>query len=197
MAFSIMGQNAATWKPVEGKHASIFGMHDRVGTSEDASSGNMLLNADLAAATNALRNVTITKATLLQCHNNFGVPLGVTINCLPKNEVIDTGDRQGQMQMASLRNAVAQAVTQACACVQIHFYHHPQHLHQHPLHPLRGRRIPPAGHGVAQDLWQVHCLQPCQTGCAGGSQLLLPLCTREPPGCQSAQDQQAHCGRRH
>lgn len=33
------------------------------------------------------------QATLLQCHNNFGVPLGVTINCLPKNEVIDTGDR--------------------------------------------------------------------------------------------------------
>lgn len=102
MAFSIMGQNAATWKPVEGKHASIFGMHDRAGMSssstssgvdDNVGSNSMLLNADLAAATNALRNVTITKATLLQCHNNFGVPLGVTINCLPKNEVIDTGDR--------------------------------------------------------------------------------------------------------
>lgn len=94
MAFSMMGQNAATWKPVEGKHASIFGMQDRVGLSssaEDAAGSgggsSMLLNADLAAATNALRNVTITKATLLQSHNNFGVPLGVTINCLPKNEV--------------------------------------------------------------------------------------------------------------
>ena len=103
MAFSIMGQNAATWKPVEGKHASIFGMHDRSGmvsTTDDASGGNMLLNADLAAATNALRNVTITEATLLQCHNNFGVPLGVSINCLPKNEVIDTGDRQGHSATA-------------------------------------------------------------------------------------------------
>ena len=60
----------------------------------------MLLNADLAAATNALRNVTITEATLLQCHNNFGVPLGVSINCLPKNEVIDTGDRQGHFCIA-------------------------------------------------------------------------------------------------
>lgn len=100
MAFSMMGQNAATWKPVEGKHASIFGMQDRVGglsssaaDSDGTGSSSMLLNADLAAATNALRNVTITKATLLQSHNNFGVPLGVTISCLPKNEVIDTGDR--------------------------------------------------------------------------------------------------------
>lgn len=60
---------------MEGKHASIFGMNDRVGmassssTGEDASScnggGNMLLNADLAAATNALRNVTITKVIIL------------------------------------------------------------------------------------------------------------------------------------
>ena len=98
-----MGQTAATWKPVEGKHAAIFGMQDVSGTSscspddmlssEGGGGGNMLLNADLAAANNALRNVTITKATLLQCHNTFGVPLGVTINCLPRNEVVDTGDR--------------------------------------------------------------------------------------------------------
>lgn len=95
-----MGQTAATWKPVEGKHAAIFGNHDfsddhqtSSSSGADGSSSSTLLNADLAAATNALRNVTITKATLLQSHNTFGVPLGVTINCLPKNEVVDTGDR--------------------------------------------------------------------------------------------------------
>ena len=106
-AFSVMGPNAASWKPVEGKHASIFGMDDTldmVGTGADAGggpggssggggNGSMLLNADLAAATNALRNVTITKATLLQSYNTFGVPLGVTVSCLPKNEVVDTGDK--------------------------------------------------------------------------------------------------------
>ena len=98
-AFSVMGPNAASWKPVEGKHASIFGVDESfngTSTSSDASaqnSGSMLLNADLAAATNALRNVTVTKATLLQSYNTFGVPLGVTVSCLPKNEVVDTGDR--------------------------------------------------------------------------------------------------------
>ncbi len=101
-AFSVMGPNAACWKPVDGKHASIFGVDDGFSLNDslsssvsDASSagGSMLLNADLAAATNALRNVTIIKATLLQCYNNFGVPLGVSVSCLPKNEAIDTGDR--------------------------------------------------------------------------------------------------------
>jgi len=110
-AFSVMGPNAASWKPVEGKHASIFGMDDNFDVSSStgsemggggggggssmssAAGGSMLLNADLAAATNALRNVTITKATLLQSYNTFGVPLGVTVSCLPKNEVVDTGDK--------------------------------------------------------------------------------------------------------
>ena len=102
-AFSVMGPNAASWKPVEGKQASIFGVDDSFGNSIDGSSttgagmtgagGNMLLHADLAAATNALRNVTITKATLLQSYNTFGVPLGVTVSCLPRNEVVDTGDK--------------------------------------------------------------------------------------------------------
>jgi hypothetical protein len=96
-AFSMMGPNAATWKPVEGKHASIFGTEDSIGvddaTSSNSTSSSMMLNADLAAATNSLRNVTITKATLLQSYNTFGVPLGVSINCLPRNEVVDTGDK--------------------------------------------------------------------------------------------------------
>lgn len=103
-AFSVMGPNAASWKPVEGKHASIFGIDDTFdmtamgadaggGCPGGSGGGSMLLNADLAAATNALRNVTITKATLLQSYNTFGVPLGVTVSCLPKNEVVDTGDK--------------------------------------------------------------------------------------------------------
>ena len=118
-AFAMMGPSAATWKPVEGKHATIFGMEDSMdgsagsgldagsagatatGASADsaaggaagAGGGSMLLNADFQAATNALRNVTVTKATLLQSYNTFGVPLGVTVSCLPKNEVVDTGDR--------------------------------------------------------------------------------------------------------
>jgi hypothetical protein len=81
--FSVMGPTAATWKPCEGKGASIFGMDGSIHS----------IDADLTTATNAIKNVTIRKATLLQSYNTFPVALGVSINCLPCNEVVDTGDK--------------------------------------------------------------------------------------------------------
>ena len=72
--FSLMGQNAATWKPVEGKHASMFGIDDTIGMSasaDDSGNGNMMLNADLAQAHNTLRNVTITKAEVQQVSRSY------------------------------------------------------------------------------------------------------------------------------
>jgi hypothetical protein len=81
--FSVMGPTAATWKPVEGKGASIFGI--------DGNSPS--IDTDFTSATNAIKNVTIRKATLLQSFNTFPVALGVSINCLPHNEVVDTGDK--------------------------------------------------------------------------------------------------------
>lgn len=199
MAFSIMGQNAATWKPVEGKHASIFGMHDRAGmasssaSGEDGSSSNMLLNADLAAATNALRNVTITKATLLQCHNNFGVPLGVTVNCLPKNEVIDTGDRY---TFTTIPNTSINTPFTLYEAGESH------------QQAMEWRKT--FGKFTASNLStqvRTHFCTCCLVflltsdvlgaGCVGGAKLLLRLCPREPPGRQPAAHQQACRGRGH
>ena len=90
-----MGPTAATWRPVEGKHAAIFGTDDSGTTMMDSNmnSGELNIDADLSATTNALRNATITKATLLQSYNSFPVPLGVTVNCLPCNKVVDVGDK--------------------------------------------------------------------------------------------------------
>lgn len=51
------------------------------------------MSYDLGSTLNSLKNATITKATILQSYNTFPVPLGVTISCLPTNEVCDTGDR--------------------------------------------------------------------------------------------------------
>jgi hypothetical protein len=82
--FSVMGPTAATWKPVEGKGPQIFGIDGNNTTS---------LDTDFTGATNAIKNVTIRKATLLQSYNTFPVALGVSINCLPSNEVVDTGDK--------------------------------------------------------------------------------------------------------
>lgn len=109
--FSAMGPTAATWKPVDGKHMNIFGIDDGFSGASTGSSagemhgaggaggvdvsggGSMVLNSSLDAAMTSLKNATITKATILQSHNTFPVPLGVTINCLPCNEVCDTGDK--------------------------------------------------------------------------------------------------------
>jgi hypothetical protein len=81
--FSVMGPTAATWKPVEGRGASIFGIDGNTHS----------IDTDFTSATNAIKNVTIRKATLLQSYNTFPVALGVSINCLPCNEVVDTGDK--------------------------------------------------------------------------------------------------------
>jgi hypothetical protein len=57
-AFSVMGPNAASWKPVEGKHPIIFGVDDNLdchtmtgadisgGPGSTAQGGNMLLITD-------------------------------------------------------------------------------------------------------------------------------------------------------
>jgi hypothetical protein len=91
--FSMMGPEAASWKPMDGKHASIFGSDDQhIGGGMDDPSA-MMLSSDLSAATGSLRNATITKATLLQSHNTFPVPLGVIVSCLPRREVVETGDK--------------------------------------------------------------------------------------------------------
>lgn len=77
--FSQMGPDAATWRTIDGKAASIFGSDDVGQTSSDMDMGNTKLSSDLSVASHSLKNVTITKATLLQTWNNFPVPLGVTV----------------------------------------------------------------------------------------------------------------------
>lgn len=85
--FHLIGPDAATWRPVEGKHAQIFGLENMPGMAAEAN------GSDMVNPSTSLRNVNITKATLLQSHNTFDVPLGVTVNCLPKMEAVDTGDK--------------------------------------------------------------------------------------------------------
>lgn len=59
-SFSAMGPSAATWKPVDGRQAAIFGTDDM---TIDDPGGQMKLNADLSTAVNSLKNVTITKVS--------------------------------------------------------------------------------------------------------------------------------------
>jgi hypothetical protein len=71
----------------------MFGSDDAMtGSGSNTGQSNFIEN-DYTTATNSLKNVTITKATILQSYNTFGMPLGVSVNCLPSCEVCDTGDK--------------------------------------------------------------------------------------------------------
>lgn len=86
----MMGPGTASWRPLFGKHAAVFGMEneDSMGTLNGMNNGpSMMLSSDLNEANSALQGAIITGATVLQCYNNFPVPLGVNVNCLPKREV--------------------------------------------------------------------------------------------------------------
>jgi len=76
------GETATSWKPIDGKQVHMFGENSH----EDA-------NIDPSCATNALKGATIVSARLLETRNEYPFTLGVTVSCLPRNEIVDTGDK--------------------------------------------------------------------------------------------------------
>jgi len=80
--FQKQGELAATWKPREGKQASVFGLYDAFDNS-----------LDHQTATNALKGAMIKKATVLEYKSTFPVPLGISVSCLNPDEATDTGER--------------------------------------------------------------------------------------------------------
>lgn len=71
--FSAMGPNSATWKPVDGKQATIFGTDDDMRGITESAPG------DLGSTISSLKNATITKATVLQSYNTFPIPLVISL----------------------------------------------------------------------------------------------------------------------
>lgn len=76
------GAARAKWAPLDGKQVQVFGLdaHNELGI-------------DNSQAINALRSATILSAKLLESRSTFPVSLGVSVSCLPKNEIVETGDR--------------------------------------------------------------------------------------------------------
>lgn len=76
------GSMAATWKPLANTHTQMFGpdltMHD---------------TTDQAAVMNSIGNAVIVKATMLESQSTFPVPLGISCNVIPGNEMNEFGDR--------------------------------------------------------------------------------------------------------
>lgn len=91
------GPTAGTWKLVDGKQIGVFGMGTEV---------------DTHVATNQLRTAMIHELKLLQDSSTFPVPLGVTINCVPSNEMTDLGERFAYTVLPSMQNTVGQTIYQ-------------------------------------------------------------------------------------
>lgn len=92
--FHAAGTHAAEWKPMQGKHTDVFGLNETEGATMDA--GMM---------TNCLRNAIIRKVTVLETKSTFPVPLGVTINCIPSEEVTDSGERFAMTTLANSQSS--------------------------------------------------------------------------------------------
>lgn len=80
--FAQAGPTAAMWKPLEGKHVDVFGVHDHEGICMDH--GSM---------SNALRNAVILKTTVLNQRSTYPVPLGISMNCITPQEITDMGEK--------------------------------------------------------------------------------------------------------
>jgi hypothetical protein len=91
------GPSAGSWKLVDGKQIGVFGMGSEV---------------DSQIATNQLRTALIHELKLLQDRSTFPVPLGVTINCVPPQEMTDLGEKFAYTVLPNMHNTVGQTVYQ-------------------------------------------------------------------------------------
>jgi hypothetical protein len=77
--FFAEGSGAATWRPIDGKQVFMF--------------SNNADKADVSSAANSLKNAYILNCKVLEVKSSIPVPVGVMINCIPNNEMTDTGEK--------------------------------------------------------------------------------------------------------
>lgn len=101
------GAARAKWAPLEGKQVQVFGLdsHNELGI-------------DNGQAINALRSVTVLNARLLESRSTFPVSLGVNVSCLPKNEIVETGDRYAYCVLPESRVSVPYDLFKASSDIQ-------------------------------------------------------------------------------
>jgi hypothetical protein len=77
--FFAEGAGAATWKPIDGKQVYMF--------------SNNADRSDMTSAVNSLKNAYILNCKVLEVKSSLPVPVGVSINCIPNNELTDTAEK--------------------------------------------------------------------------------------------------------
>jgi len=82
MELNFAGAAGGVWKPAEGRHLEVFGTDDNIEPGIDTKENTI-----------KLQNVNIKKAELLQTHSTYPFPLAVNVSCLPKTEILESGEK--------------------------------------------------------------------------------------------------------
>ena len=93
------GSLAATWTPINGKAGEVFGIHDVFESRPDA-----------GVAASVLQSAVLHKLTILEQKNDFPCSIGVSISCIPSEEMTNTGQRYAITALPNSHN------TTPCVC---------------------------------------------------------------------------------
>jgi hypothetical protein len=97
--WNVHGAKAATWAPVNGKHGEVFGLNDVFESQPDANT-----------TASVLQGAVLHKLTVLEQKNDFPCNIGVTISCIPSEELTNTGQRYAITALPNSHN------TTPCVC---------------------------------------------------------------------------------
>jgi len=91
--FRTAGPEAASWTPVNGKVGDVFGISEILDNAPDSGIGSSLL-----------QNAVLHRVTVLESKNDFPLPLGVSLSCIPSDESTRTGHKYAMTCLANSHN---------------------------------------------------------------------------------------------
>ena len=92
--FQNQGPQSASWTPMNGKAGEVFGINDVFESTPDA-----------GLAASVLQSAVLHKLTVLEQKNEFPCNIGVTISCIPSEEMTKTGQRYAITALPDAHNA--------------------------------------------------------------------------------------------
>ena len=105
--FGSSGQEAASWTPVNGKVGDVFGITEIVDK-----------NGDTGFSSTLLQNSVLNRVSVLESQNQFPLPLGVSISCIPSDESTRTGHNYALTCLANAHNPTPLVLFEAEASTQ-------------------------------------------------------------------------------
>lgn len=101
-SFNAKGFEAASWTPNSGKAGEVFGVHECFDTEPDD-----------AQAASVLQNAVLHEVQVLEVQNQFPVPIGVTLSCIPSDESTKTGAKYALTSLPSSHNSTPRVIFRA------------------------------------------------------------------------------------